>query len=90
MSNTSLQLSDEQLGILKNTIKDIIYGILKDYILIPKNKYFIDEQGFKYIYTENSFTPLKKNFQEELQSAQMEIENGEFVEHKEFWKDLGI
>jgi len=56
MSSKSLQMSNEQLI---NTIKNIIYEKLKNYILILKNRYFIDEQGYKYIFTENSFTPLK-------------------------------
>ena len=90
MPRTNLQVSNEQLDFLRDAIQNIIDERLKDYILVPKNRYFIDEQGYKYVFTESSFTPLKETFLKELQSAQKEIENSEFIEHKELWEKMGI
>lgn len=85
MTHKKSQLSKEKLNFLRDTIKNIIDEKLQDYILVPKNRYFIDEQGYKYVYTEDSFIPLKENFIKQLKAAQNEIENGEFLEHEEFF-----
>ena len=85
MTPQKSQLSKEKLNFLRDTIKNIIDEKLQDYILVPKNRYFIDEQGYKYVYNEDSFIPLKENFLKELKAAQNEIENGKFLEHKEFF-----
>ncbi len=85
MSKTTINLSNEQLSGLKEIINSVIDDKLKDFILIPKKTYFVDEQGYRYIYTESSFSPLKGSFKMELKQAKKEIENGEIIEHSEFW-----
>lgn len=90
MTPKKSQLSKEKLNFLRDTIKNIIDEKLQDYILVPKNRYFIDEQGYKYVYTEDSFIPLKENFIKQLKAAQNEIENEKLIEHDEFWNKMGI
>ena len=64
---------DEQLSGLKEIINSVIDDRLKDFILIPKKIYFVDEQGYRYIYTDSSFSPLKGSFKMELKQAKFDL-----------------
>ena len=50
----------------------------------------VDEQGYMYVFTEESLAPLDPEFEAELEWSIREGEQGQLIHQREIWSKLGI
>jgi len=69
----------------KTLISQIIDEKLAHYHLVH-----VDEQGYMYVFTEESLLPLEPGFEAGLEESIRQAEEGQLIEEKEVWSKLGI
>ena len=69
----------------KTLVREIIDEKLASYRLVH-----VDEQGYTYVFTEESLLPLDRRFETGLQESIRQAEEGRLINQKEVWSKLGL
>jgi hypothetical protein len=69
--------------------KALISGII-DEKLAQYRLVHIDEQGYTYVFTEESLLSLDRGFEAGLEESIKQAEEGQLVDEKKAWAKLGI
>ena len=82
---SKIKISDMSVEDFKALISEIIDEKLAGYRLVH-----VDEQGYMYVFTEESLLPLEPGFEAGLEESIRQAEEGQLIEEKEVWSKLGI
>ena len=85
MAEPTEKISNMSIEDFKALVSEIIDEKLASYRLVH-----IDEQGYMYVFTEESLLPLDRGFETGLEESIRQAEEGQLIEEKEIWSKLRI
>ena len=85
MAEPTEKISNMSSEDFKALVSEIIDEKLASYRLVH-----IDEQGYMYVFTEESLLPLDRGFETGLEESIRQAEEGQLIEEKEIWSKLRI
>ena len=85
MAEPTEKISNMSIEDFKALVSEIIDEKLASYRLVH-----IDEQGYMYVFTEESLLPLDRGFETGLEESIRQAEKGQLIEEKELWSKLGV
>ena len=85
MAEPTEKISNMSIEDFKALVSEIIDEKLASYGLVH-----VDEQGYMYVFTEESLLPLDRGFETGLEESIRQAEEGQLIEEKEIWSKLRI
>jgi hypothetical protein len=82
---TKTKIGNMSIEDFKALVSEIIDEKLASYRLVR-----IDEQGYMYVFTEESLLPLDRGFETGLEESIRQGEEGRLINQKEVWLKLGL
>ena len=83
--STKTAIGNMSIEDFKVLVSEIIDEKLASYRLLH-----IDEQGYIYVFTEESLLPLDRGFETGLEESLKQGDEGRLINQKEVWSKLGL
>lgn len=82
---TEIKIGNMSIEDFKALVSEIMDEKLTSYRLVR-----VDEQGYMYVFTEESLLPLDRGFEAGLEESIRQGEEGRLINQKEVWSKLGL